>query len=90
MILAPFLEIYRCKSPLWKPARLFLPSETVSPAVVGDNDPGKCWVHLYLLAETYDVLGQNVATPPRDRVIYRLQEFLVTDDASRIANQVLK
>lgn len=42
----------------WKAPCLFLPSERVSLAVMGDDHPGKPWVYLYLVAETRDVLAQ--------------------------------
>jgi len=68
----------------WKPPRLLLPSERVSLAVVGDDQPGKRRVYLYLLAETVDVCSEIMDAGVARR--HRLQEFLVTDDLSCIAN----
>jgi len=50
------------------------------------DDPGKRRVYLYSLAETRDQLAQNLATSPRVKVPYRLQEFPVTDDPSYVAD----
>jgi len=50
--------------------------------VVGDDDPGKRWVYLYLLAETCNPLPKSADTCSG----HRLQELPVTDDLSCVAN----
>jgi len=54
--------------------------------VVGEDNPGKRWIYLYLLAETVDVCSEIMDALAVAARRHRLQEFRVTDDPSSIAN----
>ena len=55
--------------------------------MLGNNDPGKRWVYLYLLAETPDALPQIAHAAARLARSHHLQQFSVTDGPSCIADQ---